>query len=68
MPPSLSNSADRCSRRGGSITGADGDVGELEGLGAENVKRIVRARPDAQSPYEIAAFLELKTVWHPIGM
>ena len=50
------------------LTGADGDVAELERLGAENVKRIVRARPDAQSPYEIAAFLELKTVWHPIGM
>ena len=50
------------------LTGADGDVAELERLGAENVKRIVRGRPDAQSPYEIAAFLELKTVWHPIGM
>jgi acyl-CoA reductase-like NAD-dependent aldehyde dehydrogenase len=50
------------------LTGADGDVAELERLGAENVKRIVRAKPDAESPYEIAAFLELKTVWHPIGM
>jgi len=50
------------------LTGADGDVAELERLGAENVKRIVRGRPDTQSPYEIAAFLELKTVWHPIGM
>ena len=50
------------------VTGADGDTAELERLGAENVKRIVRGRPDAQSPYEIAAFLELKTVWHPIGM
>ena len=50
------------------LTGADGDVAELERLGAENTKRIVRGRPDDQSPYEIAAFLELKTVWHPIGM
>ena len=50
------------------LTGADGDVAELERLGAENVKRIVRGRPDDESPYEIAAFLELKTVWHPIGM
>lgn len=24
--------------------------------------------PDVQSPWEIAAFLELKTVWHPIGV
>ena len=50
------------------LTGADGDVAELERLGAENVKRIVRGRADSQSPYDIAAFLELKTVWHPIGM
>ncbi len=50
------------------LTGADGDAAELEKLGAENVKRIVRGRADSQSPYEIAAFLELKTVWHPIGM
>ena len=50
------------------LTGADGDVAELERLGAENVKRIVRGKPDDESPYEIAAFLELKTVWHPIGM
>ena len=26
-----------------------------------------RGTPDEQSPWEIAAFLELKTVWHPIG-
>ena len=50
------------------LTGADGDAAELEKLGAENVKRIVRGRADSQSPYDIAAFLELKTVWHPIGM
>jgi acyl-CoA reductase-like NAD-dependent aldehyde dehydrogenase len=50
------------------LTGADGDLAELERLGAENVKRIVRGKADGQSPYDIAAFLELKTVWHPIGM
>jgi acyl-CoA reductase-like NAD-dependent aldehyde dehydrogenase len=50
------------------LTGGDGDVAELERLGAENVKRVVRGRTDSQSPYDIAAFLELKTVWHPIGM
>jgi hypothetical protein len=27
----------------------------------------VRGRPDVQSPWEISSFLELKTVWHPIG-
>jgi acyl-CoA reductase-like NAD-dependent aldehyde dehydrogenase len=50
------------------LAGADGDTPELERLAAENVKRVVRGRPDTQSPYEIAAFLELKTVWHPIGV
>jgi len=49
------------------ISGADGDAAELELLAAENVKRVVHGRPDAQSPWEIASFLELKTVWHPIG-
>jgi acyl-CoA reductase-like NAD-dependent aldehyde dehydrogenase len=50
------------------LTGGDGDVAELERLGAENVKRVVHGKADSQSPYDIAAFLELKTVWHPIGM
>src|SRR6266508_4914276 len=49
------------------LTGANGDVAELERAAADNVKRIVKAPPDAQSPYQIADFLELKTVWHPIG-
>ncbi|HLX32048.1 MAG TPA: aldehyde dehydrogenase family protein [Gaiellaceae bacterium] len=49
------------------LAGADGDVPELERLAAENVKRVVHGRPDTQSPWEIAAFLELKTVWHPMG-
>ena len=48
------------------VTGADGDVAALEVLAAENVKRVVRARDD-RSPWEIASFMELKTVWHPIG-
>jgi acyl-CoA reductase-like NAD-dependent aldehyde dehydrogenase len=48
------------------VTGADGDVAALEALAAENVKRVVRARED-RSPWEIASFMELKTVWHPIG-
>ncbi|MEI8105721.1 MAG: aldehyde dehydrogenase family protein [Actinomycetes bacterium] len=50
------------------LTGADGLRTELELAAAENVKRVVLAKPDAQSLYEISAFLELKTVWHPIGV
>ncbi len=49
------------------LCGADGAVSELEELAAENVKRVVRGGPDVQSPWEVAAFLELKTVWHPVG-
>jgi acyl-CoA reductase-like NAD-dependent aldehyde dehydrogenase len=52
------------------LTGVEGDgqVPELERLAAENVKRVVRGPRNGQSPREIAAFLELKTVWHPIGV
>jgi acyl-CoA reductase-like NAD-dependent aldehyde dehydrogenase len=49
------------------LAGADGLAPELERLAAENVKRVVKGRPDVQSPWEVASFLELKTVWHPIG-
>jgi acyl-CoA reductase-like NAD-dependent aldehyde dehydrogenase len=50
------------------LTGVDGTLTELRKAAAENVKRVVRSSPDAQSPWEIEAFLELKTVWHPIGL
>ena len=47
--------------------GADGLAPDLEREAANNVKRVVRAPADGQSPYQIADFLELKTVWHPMG-
>jgi acyl-CoA reductase-like NAD-dependent aldehyde dehydrogenase len=50
------------------LSGIDGATAELERAAAENVKRVVRSSSEAQSPWEIAAFLELKTVWHPIGL
>ncbi len=49
------------------VTGADGLRPELEAAAAENVKRVVSGRVDGQSLAEISAFMELKTVWHPIG-
>jgi acyl-CoA reductase-like NAD-dependent aldehyde dehydrogenase len=49
------------------VTGADGQAPELERLAADNVKRVVHGAADEQSPWTIASFLELKTVWHPIG-
>ena len=48
------------------LTGAGDDTAALEALAADNVKRVVRAHSE-QSPWEISAFLELKTVWHPVG-
>jgi len=56
------------------VTGVPADLlAEVEELSAENVKRVHRG-PDvdpfsdaAQSPYEITALTEFKTVWHPIG-
>ena len=50
----------------------------VEELATENVKRVSRPpaagldeynwlRPAAQSPYLIGDFVEIKTVWHPIG-
>ena len=48
------------------ITGAGDDGADLERAAADNVKRVVRRRED-RSPWEIASFMELKTVWHPIG-
>jgi acyl-CoA reductase-like NAD-dependent aldehyde dehydrogenase len=49
------------------IGGANGDAPELERLAADSVKRVVRGRADVQSPWEVAAFHELKTVRHPKG-
>jgi acyl-CoA reductase-like NAD-dependent aldehyde dehydrogenase len=58
------------------ITGVPEDRrDEVERLAAENVKRIVLAEDGqddwlsdrAQSPYVVTAFMEMKTVWHPMG-
>jgi len=50
------------------LTGANGDVAELERLAAGNVKRIVRGMPSGESLWEIEPMLEMKTVWHPVGV
>jgi acyl-CoA reductase-like NAD-dependent aldehyde dehydrogenase len=42
---------------------------DLERAAADSVKRVHSGNgADVQSPWEVAAFLELKTVWHPIGV
>ena len=50
------------------LTGANGDVAELERLAAGNVKRIVRGMPAGESLWEIEPLVEMKTVWHPVGV
>jgi acyl-CoA reductase-like NAD-dependent aldehyde dehydrogenase len=56
------------------LTGVPADlVAEAERLSAENIKRVVRSREvdpfsdEAQSPYDVTALMEFKTVWHPMG-
>jgi acyl-CoA reductase-like NAD-dependent aldehyde dehydrogenase len=41
---------------------------ELERLAADNVKRVVRRGADWESLSAISDFVELKTVWHPVGV
>ena len=59
------------------LTGAAGDdehARELEEAAAENLKRVLRA-PAAEPDWSaepglarISAYLETKTVWHPVGI
>lgn len=53
------------------ITGVPPDlVADVERSGAENVKRVVRPAdgdPLGESPHDVLAFMEHKTVWHPAG-
>ena len=50
------------------LTGAPEDLDpEVLEAAAVNVKRTVWGDPVAESLYAIADFLEMKTVWHPIG-
>ncbi len=57
---------------------APAESAAVEELGTENVKRIARPPAEgldrydwlaetAQSPYLVGLFVEIKTVWHPIG-
>jgi len=56
------------------VTGVPAELlADTERAAAESVKRVYRASDTdpfddaAQSPYEITAFTEMKTVWHPMG-
>lgn len=47
---------------------APAEVAELERLAADNLKRVVRPGRDELSPFAVTSLMELKTVWHPIGV
>jgi acyl-CoA reductase-like NAD-dependent aldehyde dehydrogenase len=48
-------------------------LAEIEAAASSNVKRTIRDGirdhfdEAAQSPYHVTAFMEMKTVWHPMG-
>jgi acyl-CoA reductase-like NAD-dependent aldehyde dehydrogenase len=44
------------------------EVGAVEAAAADNVKRVVKLPAGERSPHLITAFMEMKTIWHPIGV
>ena len=44
------------------------EVVEIEKAAADNVKRVVKMPSGEVSPHLITAFMEMKTIWHPIGV
>jgi len=51
------------------VAGCSADeVKAVEQTAASNVKRVIKLTQEEMSPYLIAAFMEMKTVWHPIGV
>ena len=44
------------------------EIKSIEESAASNVKRVIKLTESEMSPYLIAAFMEMKTVWHPIGV
>jgi len=62
--------ADHMDVNGIDATGADDELRmRIDQGSVHNVKRVVAVEDaEAQSPYLIAAFTELKTVWHPKGL
>jgi acyl-CoA reductase-like NAD-dependent aldehyde dehydrogenase len=44
------------------------EVTAIEKAAADNVKRVVKLAAGEMSPYLITAFMEMKTVWHPVGV
>ena len=51
------------------VAGCAGDeIKTIEEAAAGNVKRVIKVSANERSPYLVAAFMEMKTIWHPIGV
>ncbi len=51
------------------VTGCTPEEGrQVEELAAGNVKRVVRGTTNGLTPDAVTAVMEMKTVWHPIGV
>jgi acyl-CoA reductase-like NAD-dependent aldehyde dehydrogenase len=44
------------------------EIAAIEKAAADNVKRVVKMPGGEMSPHLITAFMEMKTIWHPIGV
>jgi acyl-CoA reductase-like NAD-dependent aldehyde dehydrogenase len=44
------------------------EVALVEVAAANNVKRVVKLPAGERSPHLVTAFMEMKTIWHPIGV
>ena len=44
------------------------EVALVEAAAADNVKRVVKLPAGERSPHLVTAFMEMKTIWHPIGV
>ena len=44
------------------------EVAMVEKTAAENVKRVIKLPAGELSPQLVTAFMEMKTIWHPIGV
>jgi acyl-CoA reductase-like NAD-dependent aldehyde dehydrogenase len=47
---------------------SDEELAAVEEAAAASVKRVVRPDGGGLGPHRAAAFMELKTVWHPVGV
>ena len=51
------------------VSGCTADeVALVEAAAAGNVKRVVKMAAGERSPHLVTAFMEMKTIWHPIGV